>query len=273
VGATTTDDFLGGHIGVVQPKAGHRAGSDAVFLAAAVPARPGMRVLDVGAGVGVAGLCLLARVPEIEVTAVEIDAGLLALAAGNAVRNGFGDRFRGVNADVTAAGKSLRAAGLVPESYDLLIANPPFYAAGKVRAAPDGARASAHVMEAGRLAAWVRFLAAMAAPKAVLTLIHRPDCLDEVLPLLEGRFGAVALFPLFARAGESASRIILRAEKGSRAGLSLLSGLVLHLADGSYTTEAEAVLRGGEALDLGGSHRGEGRRPGGRGGSPLTPER
>ena len=74
--ATTTDDFLGGRIGVLQPKHGHRAGSDAVFLAAAVPARAGDHVLDVGAGVGVAGLCLLARVPSIKVTAVEIDARL-----------------------------------------------------------------------------------------------------------------------------------------------------------------------------------------------------
>ena len=91
-GATTTDDFLGGRIGVLQPKGGHRAGSDAVFLAAAVPARAGMRVLDVGAGVGVAGLCVLARVPSAELTAIEIDARLCALAAKNAERNGFGDK-------------------------------------------------------------------------------------------------------------------------------------------------------------------------------------
>ena len=75
-GATSTDDFLGGRIGIVQPRVGHRAGSDAVFLAAAVPAKSGERVLDIGAGVGVAGLCLLARVPGIEVTAVEIDPAL-----------------------------------------------------------------------------------------------------------------------------------------------------------------------------------------------------
>ena len=60
-GAVTTDDFLGGRISIVQPRRGHRAGSDAVFLAASVPARAGDRVLDVGAGVGVAGLCLLTR--------------------------------------------------------------------------------------------------------------------------------------------------------------------------------------------------------------------
>jgi tRNA1(Val) A37 N6-methylase TrmN6 len=83
-GATSTDDFLGGRLSIIQPRKGHRAGSDAVFLAAAAPARAGERVLDIGAGVGVAGLCLLARVPGIELTAVEIDHELATLAAANA---------------------------------------------------------------------------------------------------------------------------------------------------------------------------------------------
>src|SRR4029078_2401983 len=89
VEAASTDDFLGGRISIVQPRVGHGAGGDAVFLASAVPARGGKRVLDVGAGVGVAGLCLLACVPDIEVTAVEIDAELCALAEHNAVSNAF----------------------------------------------------------------------------------------------------------------------------------------------------------------------------------------
>ena len=262
-GATTTDDFIGGRIGVIQPKRGHRAGSDAVFLAAAVPARSGESALDVGAGVGVTGLCLLARVPAIEVTAVEIDAELCALAAKNAVRNGFGERFHVINADVTSPGKSLRAAGLPSEGYAHVIANPPFYGEGTVRPAPEKNRATAHVMSGHALAAWVRFFAAMAAPKALLTLIHRPDCLGELLQLLEGRFGAAAIFPLFAREGEPATRIIVQAEKGSRAGICLLPGLILHRADGSYTESAEAVLRGGEGLDLRKSGKAKGRRPGG----------
>jgi tRNA1(Val) A37 N6-methylase TrmN6 len=261
-GATSTDDFLGGRIVVIQPRRGHRAGSDAVFLAASVPARAVERVLDVGAGMGVAGLCLLARVPGIEVTAVEIDAGLCALAAKNAARNGFAESFTVINADVTSPGKTLKAAGLERESYDHLIANPPFHAEGAVRPAPDGARAAAHVMGGEGLAAWVRFFAAMAAPNALLTLIHRPDCLGELLELLDGRFGGIAVFPLYPKRGEPATRIIVQAKKGSRAGLTLLSGLVLHEEDGRYTEEAEAVLRGGEALDLGRSTR-KGRRPGG----------
>jgi tRNA1(Val) A37 N6-methylase TrmN6 len=250
-GATSTDDFLGGRISIVQPRDGHRAGSDAVFLVAAVPARGGERVLDVGAGVGVSGLCLLARVPDIEVTAVEIDAELCALAEQNAARNGFSDRFKPVNADVTAPAKALREAGLERESYDEVIANPPFLAEGAVRAAPDRARAAAHVMGAEGLAAWVRFFATFAASKGRFTLIHRAEALSELLVLLDGRFGNIAVFPLFPKEGEPATRIILQGRKGSRAGLRLLPGLVLHEQDGSYTAKAEAVLRGGEALDLG----------------------
>lgn len=244
------DDFLGGRVSVVQPQAGHRAGSDAVWLAAAVAALAGEHVLDAGAGVGVAGLCLLARIPEVRVTAVEIDAGLCALAAANAARNAVAGRFSVVEADVTAPAKALIARGLMREGYAQVIANPPFHVAGTVRPAPDRGRAFAHVMGEGALDEWVRFLAAFAAPKGRLTLIHRPDSLTMLLSLLERRFGDIVVFPLFPRVGRPATRIILQGRKGSRGGLILLPGLALHEADGRYTEAAEAVLRRGEALRL-----------------------
>jgi tRNA1(Val) A37 N6-methylase TrmN6 len=247
---TTLDEFLGGRILVSQLKAGHRAGSDAVWLQAAVHAREGDKVLDVGAGVSVAGLCLATRLPQINVTAVEIDAGLCGLAEANAARNGLAARFKIVNADVTAPAETLFARGLEREGYDQVMANPPYHREGTVRAAPDRARAAAHVMPDGALGAWVRFLATMAAPKGRVTLIHRPEALAALLPLLERGFGATLVLPLFAKAGEPATRIVVQARKGSRAGLSLLPGLVLHEADGRYTAKAEAVLRAGEALEL-----------------------
>jgi tRNA1(Val) A37 N6-methylase TrmN6 len=261
-GAESADDFLGGRLNIVQPRRGHRAGSDAVFLAAAAPVRPRQHVLDVGAGVGVAGLCLLSRVPKAKVTAVEIDADLCALAAANAARNGFADRFTAIDADITLPGRALSAPGLQREGYDHVIANPPFYAEGRTRPAPDRRRAAAHVMRGQGLAAWLRFLAAMAAPGASLTLIHRPDSLGELLELFEGRFGGAMIFPLFPQRQAPASRIIVQARKGSRAALSLLPGLVLHEADGRYTAVAEAVLRGGAPLVLGAQQK-KGRRLGG----------
>lgn len=249
--ATSVDAFLGGRIEVVQPTRGHRAGSDAVFLAASVPARSGERVLDVGAGVGVAGLCLMARVPGLHVTAVEIDGKLCALAKKNAERNGLSASFTVVNADVMGGAKTHRDAGLLREGYDRVIANPPFYAARKVRAAPDKARAKAHVMDSGELSAWVGFIATFASARGQITMIDHADALGELLGLLEPRFGDLAVFPLFPKRGDPATRIIVQGRKGSRAPTKLLAGLVLHEADGRYTDEAEAVLRGGAALELG----------------------
>ena len=106
-------------------------------------------------------------------------------------------------------------------------------------------------MQDGALEAWIRSLATFAAPKGRLTLIHRPEVLPELLPLLDRRFGAVSFFPLFPKEGAPASRVILHARKGSRGGLRLFQGLILHEADGRYTAKAEAVLRQGEALELG----------------------
>lgn len=260
---TTLDDFLGGRVTVLQPNRGHRAGSDAVWLQAAVPARAGERVLDAGAGVGIAGLCLLARLPQLEVTAVEIDARLCALAEANAARNGVAAKFKAIDADVTLPAQQLAAKGLVREGYDQVMANPPFHREGTVRRAPDLARAAAHVMREGDLEAWVRFLATMTAPKGRLTLIHQPQSLPDLLPLLDRRFGAMTIFPLYPKLGQPATRVIVQAEKGSRAGLRLLPGLVLHEAGGRYTATAEAVLREGEALRLGASEKEKGCRPGG----------
>jgi len=182
------------------------------------------------------------------VTAVEIDAGLCALAEANAALNGFAESFKAVNADVTWPAKKLAAAGLVRESFAHVIANPPFHVEGAVRTAPS--KAAAHVMRAEDLAVWIRFLAAMTAPKGRVTLIYPSEHLGELLRQFEGRFGDVQIFPLFPKANMSATRIILQGRKGSRAAPSLLSGLVLHDSDGRYTDAAEAVLRRGEALKL-----------------------
>ena len=57
----TEDRWLGGRLTLVQPKRGHRVGTDAALLvAAAGDARQG-RIVDVGAGVGAVGLALAQR--------------------------------------------------------------------------------------------------------------------------------------------------------------------------------------------------------------------
>jgi tRNA1(Val) A37 N6-methylase TrmN6 len=248
----TCDGFLDGRIKVCQPRKGPRTAIDALFLASAIPAQQGrgQRVLEAGTGSGVAALALAARIAHAHVTAVEIQPGLCDLARRNAELNAMAERIEVFEADVTAGAGAMRAAGLDAESFDHAAANPPYLDARTSRLSPDATIARAHALGDGELEGWIGFLFRMVRPKGTVTVIHRADALPELLALFGARSGGMIVFPLFPRENEPANRIIVQARKGSRAPLVLKRGLVIHAADGSYTREADAILRSAEALDL-----------------------
>lgn len=229
------DGFLNWRVRLRQAPSGHRAGTDAVLLAAATPPDQTGLILDVGAGAGAVGLMAAARAPAARVGLVEIDPESCALARENIAANGLEARASVCEADVLAP-KARRAAGLVDEKAALVLTNPPFHAAGRVRASPDEKKALAHVGVAP-LSEWVRACLALLAPGGTFAMIHRADALAECLAAVEGRLGAVSVLPMLPHAGEPATRILLRGAKGSKAPLSLLAPLVLHDADGRFTGE------------------------------------
>lgn len=241
------DAFLGGRIALRQPAKGHRAGTDAVLLAACVPDRAA-RAVDVGAGVGAAGLCAIARVPGLDMTFAEIDPGLVELCRGNILDSDFGGRARAVQADVLAA-SGRRAAGLQEGGFDLVLTNPPFLDPKSSRASPDPARALAHVA-AGGLEAWMKAALALLRPGGHFLMIHRADALADALGAARWRIGGLRLMPVHAKAGEPAVRLLVSGKKGSRAPLAILPPLVLHQADGAFTPQAEAIHRGEAGIAL-----------------------
>lgn len=239
--------FLGGRIALRQPEKGHRAGTDAVLLAACVPDRPA-RAVDVGSGVGAAGLSALARVAGLDVTCVEIDPAIAGLCGANIAENGFGARARAVQADVLTA-RGRRAAGLADGGFDLVLTNPPFLDPGSARVSPDPARARAHVAVGG-VEAWMKASLALLRPGGSFLMIHRADALADILAAAKGRIGAVRLLPVHAKAGEPAVRLLVSGEKGSRGPLSILPPLVLHGPDGGFTPQAQAIHRGAAGIAL-----------------------
>ena len=117
-----------------------------MLLAAATPARAGDRVVEFGAGVGAAGLAVARRVAGIELVLVEIDAALAGLARDNAAANAIAAEV--VVLDVTSTADAFAAAGLAPDSADVVLMNPPFNDPARHRASPDKAREIAHVADA-----------------------------------------------------------------------------------------------------------------------------
>ena len=246
------DAWFGGKLMLAQPKSGHRVGSDAALLAAALDVVEG-RIVDVGAGVGAVGLALAFRAERASVDLVEIDMGLARLAALNAARNGLAARVRALELDVMDAGARARA-NVLDNSADAVLTNPPFYAARSVRVSPDPKRARAHVYAGcsdAPLVDWMRACMAILKPGGRFAMIHRPEALAAILDAAQYRLGALALLPVHPRLGAPACRLLICGVKGSKAPLRIAPPLVLHSADGRFTPEADAIHHGAALLNWG----------------------
>lgn len=210
------------------------------MLAAAVSARAGEVLLELGAGVGTASLCAAARVPDCSILGLEIDADLVVLARGNAATNGA-KHVRFVQGDVFDPPEEAR------KDFGHVFCNPPFHGPDG-EASPDAARARA-LHDAGALGAWLEAGMKRTASNGTFTAILRADRLGEVLRVLPD--AGVTIFPLWPKKGEPARRAIVRVRKGSHEALNLLPGLVLHESNGHYTSAADEILRNAMSLELG----------------------
>lgn len=239
------DGFLGGRLRLIQPPRGaHRAGTDAVLLARLLAIAPGQHVCDAGAGTGAVGLACALLAPGCTVSLLERDAGTAEMARANVAENGLSDRVGVIEADLLAPASERRAAGLLPETADCVLTNPPFFEEGGTRPSPDPLRAAAHHLPAGGFDAWLRACTDLLRPKGRLGLIHRADALPACLDALRNRFGDIAVRPVHPRADAAANRILVSAVKGSRAPFRLLAPLVLHDASGAFTPEAARMHSG-----------------------------
>lgn len=245
--AVTDDAVLGGRMKLLQPARGHRAGHDAILLAAA--AAKTNHAVDLGAGVGTAGLALLTRGAARNVTFVDADRDLIRLAGDNAERNGFAGRAEAVLCRVERLARRGGPPRPAAASADLVIANPPFNDPDTRRVSPDAKKREAHSAPTSELDQWIGAADRLLKGGGRLVFIHRPDAIASLLALMEPCFGAAEIIPIHARPRGPAIRIIVRAQKGKRTPPLIRPGFVLAGDDGQPTHEAEAVLRGAAPLD------------------------
>ena len=229
----TTDDFLNGKIKLRQSVKGLRATSDAVLAAAAVKAKAGDSVLDVGAGNGVIGLCISARVP-VQITALEIQENLVQLIQENAALN---DRkITVIRTDLFHHTDPLKG-----KQFHHVVTNPPFYdTTGAARSDPEQAKA---YMANFNLDKWLIYCLKHIRAKGTFTMIHRPELLGDILMILEQKLGAIEIIPIYSKIGQSAKRVIVRGQIGSKKPTTLCPGIVLHTQSDKPTSSANHLLR------------------------------
>ena len=240
--------MLGGRLRLKQPRRGHRVGHDAILLAAAARRARATHVVDLGAGVGAAGLALAARVDGCGHAGRDRCRACRACrrerAAQRTGRAGAGRRPRRRGARARVCRRRARRPKLRARHDEPAVqrsgAPPP------LARCPPPSRACRAARDARRLDQ-DRGAAVAPARHADPDLAGRrrwPRCWPRSIRA----FGAVAVLPVHPKPDEPAIRILVRAAKASRAPLAILPGLVLNDRAGRPTPEAEAVLRAGNRL-------------------------
>lgn len=238
----TQDFLLNGKVSIRQSSEGYRAAIDPVFLAAATPVKSGDKVLDVGVGTGAASLCLMKRINGLHAYGVDVQDIMLEHAAYNAKAN---------NADIYLVKGDIALGnieGLEKNSYDCVMTNPPFMNDGLD--SPNNIKAKAHKESSCTLSDWINYCVKMVKPRGYFSVIHRADRAAEILHHLYGKLGNLIVIPLWPKEQQNAKRVIIVGRKGVKTPLIMHKGIVVHDDNGSYTNEAEAILKEAQAIHL-----------------------
>jgi len=234
----TTDKFLGDKVLLKQSKKGLRATSDSVLAAALVPVKKGENILDVGAGNGVIGCCVNARIP-CNITAIEVQKSLCALIKENA-------QINRLNIEIFQHDIFDKKDPLKGRLFHHIVTNPPFYEKSK-NVRKDKEQRKAYVQDFD-LKKWLNYCLKHLRAKGSFSMIHRPEMLAEILPILAEKLGNIEIFPVVSKEGESAKRILIRGFLNKRGPLTLHFPLIMHTKNNERTEIAEKILRFGKGI-------------------------
>jgi tRNA1Val (adenine37-N6)-methyltransferase len=240
-GDVTKDAMLGGRIRIYQEKRGYRFSVDAVLLSFFAQAREPGRALDLGTGCGIVPLLLAHRYPRVEITGVEIQPRLAALAEKNIRANGRETQVRILAGDL----RKLPFEG-VPKGFDLVVANPPYRRMGTGLVNPDGQRAMARHEIHADLAEVVACARRMLKHLGKFAVVYPAERLAEVMHAMRSGGVEPKRLRLVHNTAEAPATLLLcEGARGAGPDLRVQAPLVIYERPGVYTRDASEMLYSG----------------------------
>ena len=237
-GDLTRDAILGGTLAVDQPRRGYRFSIDSILLGRFAIARPRDRVLDLGAGCGVVALMIAALKHPREVVAIEIQPQLAELIDRNAALNSL-TSVRGVCADIRAR----RIAGVDSASFDLIVANPPYYDAARGRHSPGAGRRVARSGTDSDLADFVAAARRYACNGARVAFTFAANRSAELIATMRARqLEPKRIRFVHPRVDLPAASVLVEARAAGGVEVAIEPPLILYDMKGEYSAEARAML-------------------------------
>jgi len=237
----TLDSLRPGNFQIIQAKRGYRFSLDPVLLCAFARVFTGERVADLGTGSGVVPLLLAGRTGAEKIVGVELQPAL----ADRARRSVLLNRLEG-KIDILEEDLRLLKKSLAPQSFDVVVANPPFRPPGAGRRAPVDERAAARHELAGSLFDFLRAAAYLLNNGGRFYIVFLAERLAELLAgMREQRLEPKRLRCVHSRGGEKGNLVLVEGRLGGRAGLAVEPPLFVYEGD-VYSDEILAIYREGD---------------------------
>ena len=220
-----------------QEKTGYRYSIEPFLLADFMSLLPGQSVLDIGTGCGIIPILLMQRESGLKITAIEIQD--CSQAQKNITQNGMEQKITLIHGDFLK-----EAENLEPESFDHIVSNPPYRKIQTGRINPDAGKALARHELSLNMNSLLDKSVSLLKTGGQIVLAYPPKRMSETLRELECR----SLYPRQARFihgnFQTAAKIFLvSALKGKKSDFSVAPPLAVYNKDGTYSKEAESLLR------------------------------
>lgn len=224
-------------IKLYQNKKGYRFSVDALLLYSFVNVKNAGNIIDLGAGSGVIGLLLAKKYTGSKVLLLELQESLFRLAERNIDINNLQENVHAILSDIN----DIRQV-LAPQSYDIIVCNPPFRKpeSGRISAGEEKAIAR-HEMRL-KLADLADAASYLLKPRGRFFMIFHPERILEVADTLRlKRLEPKRIRFVHNDAGAESRIVMIEAVKGGRPGLKIDNPLYIYNKNGSYTAEVQKI--------------------------------
>lgn len=132
----TLDNLQYKNLKLLQNKKGYRSSEDSLILLNIILENIGISfsgtAFEFGTGSCIIAILLAAKVPQISITAIEVQPSLFELAQKNVAKNHLDEKINLIMMD----GKKVKTK-MPSQQFDIAFSNPPFYPVGRGRLSPD----------------------------------------------------------------------------------------------------------------------------------------
>ncbi len=235
----TLDGLFEGKVKLFQPSNGYRFSVDAPILASFVRVKPGERLIDLGTGNGVILIIIGKKYSQIkELWGIEIQKDLFELAKENVKMNGLSERIRVIEGDVREIDHHFS-----PQSFQVVISNPPYYPTSSGRINPENKKAMARHEILGTIEDFLNATSYLLKEKGRCYFIYPTKrAITLLVEMRKRRLEPKRLRFVHPKPEEEAKMVLVEGIKGGREGLVVEPPLYIFDQKGSYTEEMTPII-------------------------------